>query len=129
MIGYEKKPLDKANFIVHTLTVREQEMATEVAQKRRDFHRGYGSQRHWDDKEKGEYAEAVSETIFTTGKAIISTGIILALGFFVLYFSTFVPNHEFGLLATIIIVTAACASLILLPVLILQVKPVLRLNK
>ena len=66
------------------------------------------------------------ETLLTTGKAIISTGIILSLGFFVLYFSEFVPNHEFGLLATIIIITAVCGSLILLPVLILQVKPTLR---
>ena len=76
--------------------------------------------------ETGDYAKAVSETLLTTGKAIISTGIILSLGFFVLYFSEFVPNHEFGLLATIIIITAVCGSLILLPVLILQVKPTLR---
>ena len=79
--------------------------------------------------EKRDYAAAVSETLLTTGKAIISTGVILALGFFVLYFSTFVPNHEFGILATIIIVTAASASLILLPILILQVRPVLRFRQ
>ena len=76
-------------------------------------------------RKNGDYVEAVSETLLTTGKAIISTGVILALGFIVLYFSEFVPNHEFGLLATIIIVSAACASLILLPVLILQIRPVL----
>ena len=76
-------------------------------------------------RKNGDYVEAVSETLLTTGKAIISTGVILALGFIVLYFSEFVPNHEFGLLATIIIVAAACASLILLPVLILQIRPVL----
>ena len=77
-------------------------------------------------KESGNYEKAVSETLLTTGKAIISTGVILSLGFFVLYFSEFVPNHEFGLLATIIIITAVCGSLILLPVLILQIKPTLR---
>ena len=77
-------------------------------------------------KESGDYEKAVSDTLLTTGKAIISTGVILSLGFFVLYFSEFVPNHEFGLLATIIIITAVCGSLILLPVLILQVKPTLR---
>ena len=37
--------------------------------------------------DKGNYEEAVSQTLLTTGKAIISTGVILALGFFVLYFS------------------------------------------
>ena len=77
-------------------------------------------------KVTGDYAKSVSETLLTTGKAIISTGVILALGFFVLYFSEYVPNHEFGILATIIIVTAASASLILLPVLILQIRPVMR---
>ena len=79
--------------------------------------------------ENGDYAESVSQTLFTTGKAIISTGVILSLGFFVLYFSEFVPNHEFGLLATIIIITAAAGSLILLPVLILQIKPTLRFKQ
>ena len=79
--------------------------------------------------ENGDYAESVSQTLFTTGKAIISTGVILSLGFFVLYFSEFVPIHEFGLLATIIIITAAAGSLILLPVLILQIKPTLRFKQ
>ena len=77
-------------------------------------------------KETGNYADSVSQTLLTTGKAIISTGVILSLGFFVLYFSEFVPNHEFGLLATIIIITSVAGSLILLPVLILQIKPTLR---
>ena len=80
-------------------------------------------------RENGDYAESVSITLLTTGKAIISTGVILSMGFFVLYFSEFVPNHEFGLLATIIIVTAVGGSLILLPVLILQVKPTLRFRR
>ena len=76
-----------------------------------------------------DYSEAVSETLLTTDKAIISTGVILSLGFFVLYFSEFVPNHEFGLLATIIIIAAVGGSLILLPVLILQIKPALRFKQ
>ena len=32
-------------------------------------------------KISGDYAKSVSETLLTTGKAIISTGIILSLGF------------------------------------------------
>tara|TARA_B100001250_G_scaffold277349_1_gene239816 strand:- start:4181 stop:6415 length:2235 start_codon:yes stop_codon:yes gene_type:complete len=74
-------------------------------------------------KNSRDYEYSVSQSLITTGKAIISTGIILSLGFFVLYFSEFVPNHEFGFLATMIIVTAVLGSLILLPVLILYVKP------
>ena len=76
----------------------------------------------------GEHIKAVTNTLLTTGKAIISTGIILSLGFIVLYFSEFVPNHEFGILATIIIITAVSGSLILLPVMIMLVKPNLRLS-
>jgi hypothetical protein len=68
MTVYEEKLLDKNNYIVHPITIREQETATEVARRRRDFHRGYGSQRHWDDKEKGEYADeywgALGEIVF-----------------------------------------------------------------
>ena len=74
-------------------------------------------------KNSRDYEYSVSQSLITTGKAIISTGIILSLGFFVLYFSEFVPNHEFGFLATMIIVTAVLGSLILLPVLILYVRP------
>ena len=74
-------------------------------------------------KVSGDYEKSVSVTLLTTGKAIISTGVILSLGFFVLYFSEFVPNHEFGILATIIIIAAVCGSLVLLPVLILQIRP------
>ena len=70
-----------------------------------------------------DFKLAVAETLNTSGKAILSTGLILSLGFFVLYFSEFIPNHEFGILATIIIITAVCGSLILLPVLILLIKP------
>ena len=77
----------------------------------------------------GNYHLAINRTLLTTGKAIISTTIILSLGFFVLVFSQFVPNHEFGILATIILLVALCGSLILLPVLILLVKPKLRFRK
>ena len=77
-------------------------------------------------KKSGDYYGAISRTLLTTGKAIISTTIILSLGFFVLVFSKFVPNHEFGILATIILIVALGGSLILLPVLILLVKPKLR---
>ena len=73
--------------------------------------------------------KSVFKSILTTGRAIISTGIILSLGFFVLIFSEFVPNHEFGLLATIIIIASIGGSLVLLPVLILFIKPKLNLIK
>jgi len=61
---------------------------------------------------------AISNAILSTGRPIIGTTIVLSMGFFVLYFSEFVPNHEFGILGTIILVIALLASLFLLPVLL-----------
>jgi hypothetical protein len=80
-------------------------------------------------KISGDYAKSVSETLLTTGKAIISTGIILSLGFFFFFFSEKVPNHEFVILATIIMIAAVCGSLILLPVLILKIRPTLQFKQ
>ena len=61
---------------------------------------------------------AVSNSILSTGKAIIGTTLVLCMGFFTLYFSELVPNHEFGILATIILIIALISSLLLLPVLL-----------
>jgi predicted RND superfamily exporter protein len=66
---------------------------------------------------------SVTQTLLTTGKAIISTTIILSLGFVVMIFSEFVPNHEFGILATIVLLIALAGSMVLLPVLINYLNP------
>ena len=71
---------------------------------------------------------AIKKTLLTTGKAIINTTIILGLGFVVFIFSEFVPNHEFGILATIILIVALAGSMILLPVLINYTKPKIKFN-
>ena len=63
-------------------------------------------------------SKAISKTIYSSGKPIIGTTIVLSMGFFVLYFSEFVPNHEFGILSTIILIVAFLGSLLLLPVLL-----------
>ena len=59
----------------------------------------------------------------TTGRAIISTTMTLAMGFVVLIFSNFKPNSQFGILSTIILIIALLASLLLLPSLINVMKP------
>ena len=71
----------------------------------------------------GDVPVAVTQTLLTTGKAIISTTIILSLGFMVMIFSEFVPNHEFGILATIVLFIALAGSMVLLPVLINYLNP------
>jgi len=71
----------------------------------------------------GSHTRASLTTILTTGRAIISTTITLAMGFVVLVFSNFKPNSEFGILATIILIVALLSSLLLLPSLINVIKP------
>ena len=72
---------------------------------------------------------AIPNTIHTTGRPIISTTIILSIGFFVLTFSEFVPNHEFGIIATIIMIVALFGAILLLPALIYTFKPGFSVNK
>ena len=71
----------------------------------------------------GDVPGSVTKTLLTTGKAIISTTIILSLGFVVMVFSEFVPNHEFAILSTIVLLIALAGSMILLPVLINYLNP------
>ena len=72
--------------------------------------------------------EAIANTLNITGKAIISTTIVLSLGFAVLYFSELMPNHEFGILATIILIVALIGSIFLLPALLITIIPKLKIN-
>ena len=77
----------------------------------------------------GDIQQAIKKTLETTGKAIISTTIVLSLGFAVLYFSELMPNHEFGILATIILSVALIGSILLLPALLVLFKPKLKVPK
>ena len=70
---------------------------------------------------------SIKNTLFTTGKAIISTTMVLSLGFAVLYFSELMPNHEFGILATIILIVALIGSIVLLPALLILFEPKIKL--
>ena len=72
---------------------------------------------------------SIKNTLFTTGKAIISTTMVLSLGFAVLYFSELMPNHEFGILATIILIAALIGSIVLLPALLILFKPEIKLSE
>ena len=74
-------------------------------------------------RKKKSIEEAIPNAIHTTGRAIISTTVILSIGFFVLTFSEFVPNYEFGMLATIIMIVALFGAILLLPALIYNFRP------
>ncbi len=62
---------------------------------------------------------AFAQLLTHTGPAMISTTIILVLGFSTLIFGTFVPNMYFGLLTTIILGFGLVADVVLLPAVLL----------
>lgn len=69
-------------------------------------------------KENQTVEDAISSSFNTIGSPIIITSIVLSVGFFVMFFSSFVPTRLFGLLSGMIIIFALIADLILLPSLI-----------
>lgn len=67
-------------------------------------------------------ADSLEAVIQRKGRAMISSSLILALGFGVLVLSRFMPVVHFGLLCAIIMVTAVIGDLLLLPAVILMKK-------
>ncbi len=65
---------------------------------------------------------ALLQTLGTVGKPSLYASVILLLGFLVLYFSTFVPIREFGMLSAATMVVAFGADVILLPALLASTK-------
>lgn len=65
---------------------------------------------------------ALLQTLGTVGKPSLYASVILFLGFLVLYFSTFVPIREFGMLSAATMVVAFGADVILLPALLASTK-------
>ncbi len=65
---------------------------------------------------------ALLHTLGTVGKPSLYASVILFLGFLVLYFSTFVPIQEFGMLSAATMVVAFGADVILLPALLATTK-------
>ena len=63
---------------------------------------------------------AVIETFSITGKALVSTTLLLVVGFGVFIFADFVPNRNFGIFCSIILFYALLTDLLFLPALILK---------
>jgi len=71
----------------------------------------------------GDYAAAMFRSHATVGHAMFYTSVAITAGFSILALSDFVPSILFGLLTSLAMVSASAASLLLLPRLILLVKP------
>lgn len=59
--------------------------------------------------------EAILQTYYGAGRAILLTSLLLVIGLSVLTFSEFIPTRQFGILTGITIVGAVIADLLLLP--------------
>ena len=62
--------------------------------------------------------ESLEKTFRETGKAIIFTSILLFFGFLIMLFSIHPPSNILGLLISITLVSALCADMFLIPLLI-----------
>ncbi|MCO4795072.1 MAG: MMPL family transporter [Bacteriovoracaceae bacterium] len=63
---------------------------------------------------------SVIETFSITGKALVSTTTLLVIGFGVFVFADFVPNRNFGIFCSIILMYALITDLLFLPAILLQ---------
>ncbi|HJL84621.1 MAG TPA: MMPL family transporter, partial [Candidatus Marinimicrobia bacterium] len=69
------------------------------------------------------YREANELTLLTTGKAIISTSLILSAGFLIMVSSNFLPSRDFGFLSAVTMLGALLGDLFFLPAVLTLVKP------
>jgi hypothetical protein len=69
------------------------------------------------------YSKAIENTFRSVGKPIIVTTIVLTAGFCIFLFSNFQPTQNLGVLISFALVSALLADLMLLPVLLLLLKP------
>jgi len=71
--------------------------------------------------ESGDSAKAIQMTFLTTGKAMVITTIVLALGFYSYMMAQMISVQNFGLLTGTVIVFALLADLLLAPALMMVV--------
>ena len=69
------------------------------------------------------YSKAVENTLQSVGKPILVTTTVLTAGFCIFLFSNFQPTQNLGVLISFAMVSAVFADLIVLPVLLLLLKP------
>ncbi len=76
--------------------------------------------RFWQErKETSDLSKAISNTIKTTGLAMLTTTIVLVSGFLVITVSTFIPTAQFGIISAITLSVALITDITLLPALLI----------
>jgi hypothetical protein len=85
------------------------------------IHFMHNFRRYYD--QSGDPVAAVHRTLQTTGRAMLVTTVVLAIGFFVLTFSKLTNIHNFGVLTGLTIILALLADYLLAPALMVLVSP------
>ena len=75
--------------------------------------------RFWQERKKNSNMEiAISNTIETTGLAMLTSTIVLVSGFMVITVSNFIPTSQFGIISAITLTVAFITDVTLLPALL-----------
>ena len=67
--------------------------------------------------------DALLDTLMKTGRAVVTTSVVLVLGFELMLLASFNPNIYFGLLTGLAIAIALVADLVVLPAALVLIKP------
>jgi len=74
-------------------------------------------------RKDNDYVAAMQRSHASIGYAMSYTSAAIMIGFFILVFSVFIPTIYFGLLTVLVMFLAIVADLLLLPTLILMIRP------
>ncbi len=74
----------------------------------------------------GTLEDAMEQSMHQTGRPIVITSVVLAIGFSILLLASFTPNIYFGLVSAIIVLLAVVADLVILPAALVIIRPSFR---
>ncbi|MBN1572361.1 MAG: RND family transporter [Deltaproteobacteria bacterium] len=74
-------------------------------------------------REVNDHEEAIKRALNTSGRAIVTTSIILLFGFWTLLFGSFKPTTYFGFLSGVTMLTALIGDLLVLPAALVLFRP------
>lgn len=77
----------------------------------------------------GDMVSGYMDTMTSIGKGIVYNGFSVVVGFFVFFFSNFIPTRFFGFLISFSIFACIISTLTILPVVIFMIKPGFLINK
>ncbi|MDM8543213.1 MMPL family transporter [Desulfococcaceae bacterium HSG9] len=107
IMGWASIPLDMFTMMIASIAIG---LAVDDT-----VHFMYNFRRYFE--ESGDVADAVHRTFHTSGRAMLTTSIVLSLGFFIFMFASMNNLFYFGLLTGLAIVFALAADLLLAPAL------------